>query len=95
MMADIICCSCISKYMTKEALQNHYMYISRVRITDVWCEVGVFSREISQLSKIHPCTPLFEEPLKFIAFGHTFEFMVQFLPLSLSLSLSLYIYIDR
>ena len=38
------------------------------------CEVGAFSREMSQLSKIHP--PPFEEKLKFIAHGHFLEITV-------------------
>ena len=43
MKADTICCYCISKRMRKEASKNHCMR-----------EVGVYSREISQLSKIRP-----------------------------------------
>ena len=35
-------------------------------------EVDVFLREISQLSKIYPCTPFFEEPLTFVDHGCTF-----------------------
>ena len=40
--------------MIEAALQNHCMqaYITRARLTV--CEVGIFSRETSQLSKIHP-----------------------------------------
>ena len=38
------------------------------------CKVGVFSREISQLPKY--AYPFFEEPLKFIAHGHTFHIRV-------------------
>ena len=37
------------------------------------CEVGEFSREISQLSKIRPPPSLHEEPLKFIAHERIFE----------------------
>ena len=54
MKAGIICCYSISKCMTKRAIQNHVacIYISSARQTV--CEVGIFLREISQLSKIHP-----------------------------------------
>ena len=38
------CCYCVSKRMTKEALQNH-AYIVRARL--IACEVGIFSRETS------------------------------------------------
>ena len=33
------------------------------------CEVAVFSKEISEFSKIHLPPSLFEEPVKFIAHG--------------------------
>ena len=72
MKADIICCCCISKHMTKEALQNHYMhaYITRARLTA--CEVGVFLRKISQLLKIRP-PPSNVELLEFIVQRHNFQ----------------------
>ena len=55
---------CISKWMTKEALQNHCK-LTQMELDKqpVRCEVGIFSTEISQP------TPLFE----FIAHGHTFK----------------------
>ena len=65
MKAGTICCYCIS--MRKKALQNHGMpCIYRARLTAF--EVGIISREISQLLKIRS-HPLFEEPLKFITPG--------------------------
>ena len=64
------CCYCVSKLMTKEALQNHCMRnITRARLTV--CEVAVFSGEISQLENMP--TPLFQEPPKFIPHGRIFE----------------------
>ena len=45
-------------------------HTNRARLTV--CELGIFSREISQLLKICP-SPRFEEPLKFITHGHIFE----------------------
>ena len=48
MKTDTICCYCISKHMTKEALQNHCMhtslqaYINRARLIE--CAVGIFSQ---------------------------------------------------
>ena len=47
--------------MTKEALQNHCR-ITRLTV----CVVGIFLREISQLSKIPPPPSLIEEPLYFM-----------------------------
>ena len=44
-----ICCYCIRKCMTKEALHDHCMHTYKQHITK--CEVGVFLREIPQLSK--------------------------------------------
>ena len=35
--------------------------------------MGVFSREISQLSKIHPPPPFFEEPLEFVDYSRIFK----------------------
>ena len=49
-MEITICCYYISKHMAREALQNHC--INRARLTA--CEVGILSREISQLLKIFP-----------------------------------------
>ena len=62
MKADTICCYCISKLMTKRIAESLHAYITRARLTA--CEVGVFSRDMP--------TPLFEEPLKFIAHGRIF-----------------------
>ena len=67
MKADTICCYCVSKRMTKEALQNHCMrIIIRARLTVY--EVGVFLREISQLSKIRP-PPSFRSHLSLSPMG--------------------------
>ena len=52
MKADTICCYCISKRMTRGIEESLHAQITRARLTA--CEVGVFSREISQLSKIRP-----------------------------------------
>ena len=54
MKADTICCYCISKHMTRERsiAESLYAYINMVRLTVF--EVVVFSREMSQLLKIHP-----------------------------------------
>ena len=51
-------CYCISKRITKKALQTYYMctVINKARPTA--CEVGVFSRAISQLLKIYPSPSL-------------------------------------
>ena len=49
--------------------ESLHAQITRARLTA--CEVGVFSREISQLENMP--TPLFEEPLKFIAHWRIFE----------------------
>ena len=46
MKAGIICCCCIIKCMIKEALQ---LYRARLAA----CKVGIFWREILQLSKIY------------------------------------------
>ena len=56
------CCCCVSKRMTKEALQQ----ITRARLTV--CEVGVFSRETSQLLKIRP-PPSFRSHLSLSPMG--------------------------
>ena len=58
MKADTICCSCISKYMTKEALQNHYMYISRVRLTGMWGVRWVYFQEKYHNSRKYTHPPL-------------------------------------
>ena len=53
MKAGTICCYCISKRMTKNGIaESLHAHTNRARLTA--CEVGVFSREISQLSKICP-----------------------------------------
>ena len=56
------CCYCVSKRMTKKALQQ----ITRARLT--LCEVGVFLREISQLSKIRS-PPAFRSHLSLSPMG--------------------------
>ena len=57
MKVDIIRCPYISKRMTKKALQSYHLRThSRARLTV--CKLGIFSRQISQLSKIHPPTSL-------------------------------------
>ena len=54
MKADTCCCYCKSKHMTKGALKNHlHAYINWAGLT-AHGEVGIFSREISQLSKMWP-----------------------------------------
>ena len=46
-------CYCLSKRMTKRGIAEPlHVQITRARLTA--CKVGVFSREISQLSKIRP-----------------------------------------
>ena len=71
MKATIIFCYCISNSMTKSFAESQHPYITRSGLTACQCvsEVGVFLREISQLSKICPSPSLF----KFITHGHTFE----------------------
>ena len=54
MKADTICCNCVSKQAhDKRGIEESlHAQITRARLTA--CEVGVFSREISQPLKIHP-----------------------------------------
>ena len=60
MKANAICCYCITKCMTKEALQNPlHAYINKTRLT------------ITTLENMP--TLLFKEPLKFICLGNIFK----------------------
>ena len=54
MKADTICCYCVSNQAhDKRGIEESlHAQITRARLTA--CEVGVFSREISQLLKIRP-----------------------------------------
>ena len=63
MKANTICCYCKSKRMKRRHCRiTAYTYIYRAR--QIVFEVGLHSREISQLSKI--CPHLFEDTLKFM-----------------------------
>ena len=57
MKEDTICCYWISKHMTKQSIQESlHAQITRARLTV--CEVGVFSREIPQLTLQNAPFPL-------------------------------------
>ena len=65
MKAHTICCYCVSKRMTKGALQNHCMQL--------YGQTNCVSGGVYITTFENMPTPLFEEPLTFIAHGHIFK----------------------
>ena len=69
MKADTIHCYCRNKCMRRGIAESLHAYMNRARLTACMWVVGVWSREVSQLSKY---THTDDEPPKFISHGHIF-----------------------
>ena len=72
MKAGTICCYCISKCMIKKALQNHCMR-TQIELDELQVRWAYFREKYHNSRKY--ANPLFQEPLKFIAHGHTSKWL--------------------